>query len=249
MEEPVLIYDRLLELPLFQGHSREDLTRILTHIKVDFRTFRPKQQIVTQDSPCTGLIFLLEGDMVMARESYNHSLCFEEYFHAPNVFGIDALFGLTQNFNYSLTAAKPPADLSPALSIQDPPMHAGKDDYKVRTLWLSKQNIITHLFSYEVFRFNLINLLTTRIQRQNRLLWAAQENDITKKFVRLCKCNFYYLGGRKQISGGMVQVAEMINDSRSRVSRMLNDLERRGLITLNRSKIIIPRLERLIREA
>ena len=42
------IYDQLLQLPLFQGHSREDLTAILAKIKVDFRTFRPKQEIVRQ---------------------------------------------------------------------------------------------------------------------------------------------------------------------------------------------------------
>lgn len=226
MEQPVLIYDRLLELPLFQGHSREDLTTILTHIKVDFRSYRKGQTIVAQDQPCQNLIFLIDGEVALTRFSPHNELMFSEYFAAPNAFGMDTMFGLRQNFNHSI--------------------HANSD---VRTLIISKQNVISHLLPYEVFQFNLINTLTTRLQRQERLLWATEEEDITKRFVLLCKRNFTYLGGNKQIDGGMVQLAGMMNETRIHVSNMLNDLEKRGLLTLGRKKIIIPHLEELIQNA
>lgn len=226
MEQPALIYDRLLELPLFQGHSREDLTSILTHIKVDFRSFRKGQAIVVQDQPCQNIIFLIDGEVILSRYSPHNELLFSEFFSAPNAFGMDTLFGLRQNFHHAITA-----------------------NSNVRTLVISKQNVIGHLFPYEVFRYNLINTLTTRLQRQERLLWASEEEDIAKRFVLLCKRNFAYLGGCKQIDGGMVQMAQMMNETRIHVSNMLNDLEAKGLLELGRKKIIIPRLEELIQKA
>lgn len=226
MEQSLPIYDRLLELPLFQGHSREDLTTILTHIKVDFRSFRKGHTIVKQDQPCRNIIFIIDGEVATSRNSPHNELLFSEFFTAPNAFGVDSLFGLRQNHNHTITA-----------------------NSEVRTLVISKQNVISHLFPYEVFRYNLINMLTTRLQRQDRMLWATEEEDITKRFILLCKRNFMYHGGNKQIEGGMVQLAQMMNESRIHVSNMLNDLEQRGLIVLGRKKIVIPHLENLIQNA
>lgn len=226
MEQPVSIYDKLLELPLFQGHSREDLTSILTKIKVDFRNFRAGQVIATQDSPCQNFIFLIDGDVTVQRTSQRKDLVFTEKFAAPNAFGIETTFGMRQNFSHTITALT-----------------------NVRTLVVSKHNIINYLFGYEVFRYNMLNYLTTRVQRTSQLAWAPIDDDITRKFIHLCKCNFTYHGGEKQIVGGMVALAKMMNETRIHVSNMLNDFEARGLIELNRKKIIIPHLEELIREA
>lgn len=226
MEQSYFIYDRLLELPLFQGHSREDLTTILTHIKVDFRSFRKGQTIVEQDQPCRNIIFLLDGEVALSRFSPHNELLFTEFFSAPNAFGMDTLFGLRQNFNHTIQA-----------------------NSDVRTLVISKQNVISQLFPYEVFRYNLINMLTTRLQRQERLIWASEDGDIKQRFVLLCKRNFIYHGGNKQIGGGMVQLAKMMDETRIHISNMLNDLEQRQLITLGRKKIVIPHLENLIQNA
>ena len=226
MEQPVSIYDKLLELPLFQGHSREDLTSILSKIKVDFRNFRKGQVLAAQDDPCQNFIFLMDGEVTLQRISPNKSLTFTEQFAAPNAFGIETTFGMRQNFSHTITAAT-----------------------DVRTLVVSKHNIINYLFSYEVFRYNMLNYLTTRIQRSNQLLWTPESDNITKNFIRLCKCNFTYLGGQKQIEGGMVSLAGMMDETRIHVSNMLNELEKRGLVKLTRKRIIIPQLQQLIQEA
>ena len=220
---PSPIYDQLLQLPLFQGHSREDLTAILAKIKVDFRTCRPKQEIARQDDPCSHIIFLLEGEVQLTRSSLHKDLNFIETFSAPSAFGTESLFGLRQSFSHTIQALT-----------------------TVRTLIVSKQDIINHLFAYDVFRYNMLNLLSTRIQRTNHLLWAPHEGDTMQHFATLLKRNFYYHGGHKQIAGGMVALARMLGEPRLHISRMLNHLESQGLITLSRKIIDIPHLEQLL---
>ena len=44
----------------------------------------------------------------------------------------------------------------------------------------------------------------------------------------------------------MTCLADQLNDSRLNVSRVLNQLEREGLVTLTRGCITIPQLERLL---
>ncbi|MBR4649559.1 MAG: Crp/Fnr family transcriptional regulator [Bacteroidaceae bacterium] len=217
------IYDQLLQLPLFQGHSREDLTAILAKIKVDFRTFRPKQEIVRQDDPCRHIIFLLEGEVQLTRCSFHKDLNFIEAFSAPYAFGTESLFGLRQSFSHTIQALT-----------------------HVRVLIVSKQDIINHLFAYEVFHYNLLNQLSTRIQRTNHLLWAPHEGDTLQHFTTLLKRNFLYHGGHKQIAGGMVALARMLGDTRLHISHMLNNLQSQGLLTLSRKMIDIPHLEQLL---
>lgn len=221
--EPTSIYDRLLELPLFQGHSREDLTAILAKIKVDFRTYRANQTIVHQDDPCRHIILLMDGDISISRTSHHKDLTFVEHFAAPQVIGPETTFGLRQNYSHTITA------------------HSD-----VRTLMLSKQNVIDHLFSFDVFRYNMLNLLTTRIQRSSHMLWASAEHDTLLRFVALMKRNFTYHGGAKQINGGMVALSHMMNDTRLNVSDMLNRLQEKGLVILARKRIDIPHLENII---
>ena len=226
MSAPTPIYDRLLELPLFQGHSREDLTAILAKIKVDFRNYRPGQTIVCQDDPCRHIILLMDGEISLRRTSLHKDIIFVEHFTAPHVIGADTVFGLRQNYTHTIKACT-----------------------EVRTLMLSKQNITDHLFSFDVFRYNMLNLLTTRIQRSNQMLWAPDEGDTTRRFVALMKRNFIYHGGYKQIDGGMVALARMMNETRSRISAMLNALHERQLINISRKRIDIPRFEELIKQA
>lgn len=224
--EQLSIYDQLLQLPLFQGHSREDLTTMLAKIKVDFRTFRERQVLACQDDPCRQLIFVLDGEVTLTRTSLHKDITFQEQFAAPTMFGAETAFGLRQNFSHTITAKT-----------------------NVRTLMLSKQNLVDHLFSYEVFRYNMLNLLSTRIQRSSRLLWASDEGDTLQRFVALLKRNFLYHGGSKQIEGGMVSLARMMNEPRIHISNMLNALQEEGLLTILRKRIDIPHLEDIIRVA
>ncbi len=226
MRIPVLqnsVYDKILELPLFQGHSREDLTAILSKVKVEFARYRKGQIVVRQDDSCRNIIFLIEGEVAVSRTSLRKDILFSEQFSAFRSFGTETLFGLRQSYCYSVTALN-----------------------AVNTFVVDKEGVTGRLLNYEVFRYNLLNMLTTRIQRCQQVLWLPEEDDIERSFVLLCKRNFIHPAGTKTIEGGMVALARMMNRPRIHVSNMLNALEKRRLVSLGRKKITIPSFEKLI---
>lgn len=223
---PYSIYEKLLELPLFQGHSREDLTSMLTKIKVDFRNFKAGHEIVAQHDPCREILFLMDGDVVASRSSFLKDLLFVERFSAPHSFGVETLFGLQQNHTHSLCA------------LTD-----------VRMFVVDKAALVNQLFSFDVFRFNMLNTLSARLQRTNRLLWSPAPENITGDFLLMCKRNFTHHAGYKTIEGGMVSLARLMDRPRLQISNLLNAFEQRGLLSLSRKKIVIPQLEKLIIEA
>ena len=223
IEPPLSIYEQLLELPLFQGHSKEDLTSILAKIKVEFGKYRKGQSIVRQDDPCKNIIFLMEGEVEVSRTSLHKDLLFVEHFKALRSFGTETLFGMRQNYSYSITAVS-----------------------EVKTFIVSKAGVINHLFNYEVFRYNLLNMLTTRIQRANQLLWLPEEEKVERSFVLLCKRNFMHPAGTKVIEGGMVSLARMMNRPRIHISNMLNSFAEQGLVSIGRKKLVIPYFEKLL---
>jgi CRP-like cAMP-binding protein len=226
MKNPVLqnsVYDKILELPLFQGHSREDLTAILSKVRVEFGHYKKGQTILRQDDPCKSIIFLIDGEVVASRTSLHKDILFSEQFGAFRSFGTETLFGLRQSFSYSITALS-----------------------EVNTLVVDKAGVTSRLLNYEVFRYNLLNMLTTRIQRCQQVMWLPEEDDVERSFVLLCKRNFIHPAGFKTIEGGMMALARMMNRPRIHVSNMLNALESRQLISLGRKKITIPNFEKLI---
>jgi CRP-like cAMP-binding protein len=57
------MYDKLLQLPLFQGMSKFDFTDILEKVKIHFNKYEPGSCLVRQDTPCNQLIFVLDGEV------------------------------------------------------------------------------------------------------------------------------------------------------------------------------------------
>ena len=55
-----------------------------------------------------------------------------------------------------------------------------------------------------------------------------------------------YPAGQKVFFMLMEHLADELNDSRLNVSRVLNQLQREGLVELHRGRVVIPQLERLL---
>ena len=67
------MYDTLLELPLFQGLTKENITSIIEKVKMGVHTFEHKQNIASQRDKCNSLIFILAGNVAITstEEKYN----------------------------------------------------------------------------------------------------------------------------------------------------------------------------------
>ncbi len=106
---------------------------------------------------------------------------------------------------------------------------------------------VTLLFSrFEVFRLNMINLLSTYIYRQGRWLWHNLSGNTEKRIVNFIHSRSVYPAGEKILEISMEDLGLQINEPRMNVSRALNRLQKENLVLLKRRKIIIPALEKLI---
>ena len=211
---------RLLELPLFQGISQDDLSDILGHTKLEFVRRHGGLPFVTAGQRCESLQFLIKGKMRAITYSDDRSYHVEELLSAPAVLQPECLFGLTQRYTQTCIAAD-----------------------RCDLLIISKYEILKLSKSYEIFRFNLLNIITTQVQRLARKAWRPSPSTVHDKICRFLGDHCRYPAGTKTFHIKMQTLATAIGESRLNVSRELHAMEEEKLLTLSREQIHITNLE------
>lgn len=217
------MYDKLLQLPLFQGMSKFDFTDTLEKVKIHFNKYEPGSCLVRQDTPCNQLIFVLDGEVQIESKDRAHQYTIWETFKSPNVIEPYSLFGMRPYFTASYTAVT-----------------------EVNTLNIDKSYILNELCRYEVFNLNYMNMLSNRSQVIYNKLWNSHIGKTRDKIINflLLRCMTPY--GAKKLSIRMEDLARLIDDTRINVSNVLNDLQNRGLIQLGRRTFSIPELREVV---
>lgn len=217
------MYDTLLQLPLFQGLGKTDLTNILSKVKLSFQKYDPEETIVKQGDKCEELMFFLSGQLVAETEHSDSNYTYSELFLKPMVIEPYSLFGLHPNYHAT---------------------------YKTRTevnmLTIGKKYMLTELNLYEIFRINYLNILSNQVQVEHDKLFKVYATGIRKKLINFFAIQAFKPEGEKSIKVKMEDLAKIIDETRINVSRELNNMQEKGLIELKRKSIIIPALEKLI---
>ena len=219
------MYDNLLQLPLFQGLSKEDITRIIERVKLNFLTYKEGEIIVKQGEPCQQLAFLLGGEIVAETNDEEHHYTLSETFGQPYVIEPYSLFGM-QTFHTATYRAKQGTQL----------------------LCINKAFIFSHLCKYEIFRINYFNILSNLCQQAHHKLWKNHEATLEKKFASFLTKRCLRPYGEKNLRITMEDLSNLTGETRINVSRLLNDLQKKGLVQLRRSETYIPALEKLTAE-
>lgn len=219
------LYDRLLMLPLFLGMSRSDLQQVAGQTRFDFRKFPGGTPIVREGEACKSLYFLLGGEIIVTTEADNHGFRVEEDLSAPEIFQPECIFGLSQRFTHTYAARK---DCS--------------------IMCIDKQEVMKLSDQFEIFRINLLNLISTLSQKQTRRVWKVPPKTLEERITRFFESHCVRPAGEKMLYVKMSRIAEELNDSRLNVSRALNTMQDKQLLQLHRGRIHIPALENLINQ-
>ena len=217
------MYDNLLLLPLFQGLSKNDMTTIIEKVKLDFQTYPKGETIIRQGNPCEKLCFLLNGELRVQTKDAKHAYALTEIIKEPMVIEPQSLFGMQTHYTASYQA------------------HT-----QVSVLMIDKAFIFSELNNYEIFRINYLNILSNRSQVAYQKLWNTHIGTINEKFVNFIALRCQIQGGEKILQTTMEDLAFLINETRINLSRLLNDLQDKGLVQLKRKEILIPRFEKLV---
>ena len=217
------IYDRLLQFPLFQGMSRDDLEIVAGHTRFGFQKVTAGRQIIQVGDPCTHLYFLINGTLKIETFSDDRRYSVTEQMSSPYILQQESIFGYYQRYThnfYALTDAN--------------------------FLTLDKEEVVRLSEDFLVFRLNLMNHLATQTQKLIQSQWRRNPLSLRERIVRFFFQHTLYPAGPKTFHILMERLAEEVNDSRLNVSRTLNRMQEAGVLELHRGRIEIPQLERLL---
>ena len=217
------LYDQLLQFPLFQGMSRDDLVQVAGHTRFDFQKYAAQKTIVGEGDACTHFYFLLSGTLGVETCSDNHSYRVVEQLSAPYMLQAETVFGYYQRYTHTYRALTP-----------------------VNVMRLDRQEVMRLSEQFLVFRINLLNLFATQSQKCLRQVWRHSPRTLDERIVRFFVQHCIHPAGPKVFYILMTRLADELNDSRLDVSRALNRLQAKGMLSLHRGRIEIPQMEYLL---
>lgn len=217
-------HERLLELPLFQGMSRNDLEQVTASTKFRYLSFPKGRTIVKEGDACNRLLFLIKGKASATGLADDNGYSITEQFSAPDILQPERIFGLTQRYTRTFKAVTDCNFIS-----------------------LGKMEMLTLADNYEIFRLNLLNIICTQSQRLTRFPWRVKPKDIRHKIVRFIESRCLRPAGEKFVRIKMERLGEEISESRLNVSRTLNEMDREGSISLRRGEFHVYALEKIIK--
>ena len=215
-------YDKLMELPLFQGVGREDLALIAGHARIGFGKVCAGDTIVKKGDSCKHLLFMTSGMAQVRTVAYDNAYLIDEYVTAPYIIQPEHLFGLSQCYTKTFTA-------STTCNIMS----------------LAKEEIMKLTNEIFVCRINLLNIYTTLIQKKDNALWQKHPETLEKRISQWILARCLRPAGEKRIKITMETLAKQLNDSRLDISVALNNMQREGLLKLSRGMIHIPQAEKI----
>lgn len=218
----ITMYDKLLLLPLFQGLSREDLTTILGKVKFHFQKYPTGSKLIGQGDKCDALFFILDGKVASERRNEEMRYAVYETSESPQLVEPYSLFGMYPTYTASYYAM----GSTSALSIR-------------------KSDILSVLSKYNIFLINYLNLLSNHAQCLTRKQWSIHPGDTGENIVNFLRSQCLTMKGEKQLNIRMEDFATLTGETRINISKELNDLQGKGLLSLSRKIITIPDMERL----
>ncbi|MGN0048763.1 MAG: Crp/Fnr family transcriptional regulator [Bacteroides sp.] len=214
------MFDTLLQLPLFQGLGQEDLTHILGKVKFHFAKHKGHTLLAQSLTPCSQLLFLLKGEVTATTVASDGLYNVTEYFQAPYLIEPQSLFGMETHYVATYHSCG-----------------------EAHTVTIDKSFAMNELFKYDIFCLNYLNILSNRAQVLNRRVWNHNYHCISseERILRFIRLHLERpSAGRKEIKIRMEDLAQIVNDTRTGISKTLNNMQAQGKIELRRGEIIIP---------
>lgn len=217
------LHDKFLELPLFQGMTRNDLNAVIVSARPMLMSCPKGYIIVKEGDACDRLYFLSNGKIRVTVSSDDYGYTLAEELLAPDIIMPECIFGLTQRFSRTVLAST-----------------------GCELISITKQDVVRLSDSYEIFRLNLLNIVCTRTQRMSRVPWRVKPRTIRQKVARFIENRSIRPAGSKTLSITMERLASEIGESRLNLSRELNSMNADKLIELRRAEIVVPALELIL---
>ncbi len=221
------MYETLLQLPLFQGIGINDLTKILDKVRFHFTKYRAGQKIFAKGDNSKNFVFIISGTFTMQSDFYvdEAKISYCELMNAPYLLEPFSLYGLHQTYLFSYTART-----------------------NVCAIIIEKTYLYSELINYPTFRINFINMLSNGNQRMYDKWGKIPHGNVRNKLIDFLLLVATVPTGEKFVKAKMEDLAYVLNTTRLKLSKVLNELKEENVIDLLRMGFRVPALEALKRE-
>ena len=207
------LYNKITSLPLLQGISAEHILQMRERGALRIVSMEPEEgNVIHAGQRCNTLNMLMEGTLLCTTEGDGWVMT--EELHAPDIIEEDALWSLSQKYTHTYT-----------------PKKEGK-------LLVVDRNHVTHIMMHnDIFRINLLTRMSTRIERLNTFIQVRQAECIAHKIEHFAQSISYTASMPKHLSIKMTTLAQIIGETRLRVSQTLHQMQKEGILSLAREQI------------
>ena len=208
------MYEKLMELPLLQGVSRDKLSELIEKTPFHFIKYTPGQQIVAINDECTHIKFIISGDVRIDIPSTNRRVMVSETLFGPNVIGADYLFGRNTFYPFNATAIN-----------------------ECGILQIIKSDFINILMSDKVFLFNMLNIISRNSQKSTFGIMSLSSGSIAERLSFIITS--LTQRGSKDITLTYKQkdLCSILGVQRSSLINSLAKMKEEGVIDYNLSEI------------
>jgi len=218
-------YALFTRLPLLQGISSRELLGWEDTLRLDIDELpASRSPLILQGDICSQLLWLVEGELEREYRSSDGIYATRSYMKAPAVIEVDRLFGLTPTYQHTYYA---------------------KTDVKI--LSIGKSFLGSHLMKSDVFRLNLLNVLSAIAQKRETALLPRQLGTAEERLKYFLATIFRDSEGEVELTIRMKELARYIGDSRLITSQILNLWNDEGSIRLGRGHFTIHDIQDLLK--
>lgn len=169
-------------------------------------------EIIVQGQHCKTLTMLMQG--ILTCTTYGEGWTLTEDISAPAIIEEEALWSLSQKYN-----------------------HTYRPKCEGRLLVIDRFHVMHTMMNYDIFRINLLTRMSSRLERAYLAEMNHSSKDIKEKinhFIQKISCTSEV---PKTLSIKMTTLADIIDETRLKVSMTLRKMQETGEIKLSREQI------------
>ena len=209
-------YELILQLPLFQGLSKDDLTRTIEKFSFHFEKYADGDQIIKRGELCSRINFILTGKVRSYLKNEKNTLEICETIAAPNMVAINHLYGNSQYYSADYYAVG-----------------------EVGIMTIDKFDLFKMIQTNEIFYYNILNFLSAKAQTGINTLLNLTVSSPNIRFAMWLLPLTNPFATNLSLIIKKTTLASILGISRPTLHVMLKEMEDEGLIEVSGSSIQI----------
>lgn len=217
------MFIRLAKCPVFKGIAPELIEELISSVPYKLNKYEKEALIASRGEECNNLMIVFEGSVRGEMLDYSGKVLKVEDIFAPKPIAAAFLFGQSNKFPVDVIA-----------------------NTQVTILKITKESVLKLFQQNDVFLQNYLNAISNRAQFLSQRIWFLSFKTIKGKLAQYI---LNLLGeNMRMITLPLTQkeLAEFFGVTRPSLARALGEMEKEGLIEVNRKDITIIEKQGLI---